>query len=144
MQYFHYTMKTNCYIISMKLTCEALVNCLCVGGRTWCHRCCPLMLRELERGLWVTIRTSWAQSSISRCKSSGRLFALAFIDVPVYVAVLLLLLLAWAWASPITDWWGGGVALVGGCCDWLKAPDPVAAPWRTQTQRHTSSSLSQE
>lgn len=128
---------------SITLTKEALASCLCVRCTTWSHNCCPLMLRELVRGLWVTIRTSWAQSSISRCKSSGRSFSLAPMDAPVYVPVLLLLLLAWAWASPITGWWGGGggVAPVGGCCDWLKVPDPAADPERGHTHTHTHTPL---
>lgn len=126
----------------MRLTSEALASGPCVRGTAWSQSCCPLMLRELVRGLWVTIRTSCAQSSISRCKSSGRLFSLALMDVPVYVPVLLLLLLACAWARPITGWWAGGVAPVGGCCDWLKGPGPAPDPERTHTRTVTPCLLS--
>lgn len=103
----------------LKLTSKAPAWGPCFRGTTWSQSCCLLMLRELLRDPWVTIRTSWAQSSISRCKSSGRLLSWTLIEVPVYVPILLLLLLAWAWASPITGWWEGVVDPAGGCCDWL-------------------------
>lgn len=124
------------HIASMKLTTAALMSCSCLWDATSSQSCCPLTRRELVRGRWVTIRTSCAQSSISRCKSSGRLFSLALTDLPLYELRLLLLLLAWAWARPITGWWGGGVTPPGSCCDWLEAPDAEAAyPENTHTMR---------